>query len=144
MSNHFLYTNPRSSVGAFGSTTSVTNGDWDSAIDISTPYRLGGPGIESRDGEIFCTSLDRYRDLPILLYSGYRSLSWGKSGSRGVLTTHPILTSRMRMYKSVLLPPLCAFIGTVRVTFTFLFTITNNQLFSNKRGKVNSSLKYIL
>jgi len=59
MSNHFLYTSPHSSVGAFRSTTLVTKGDWDSAIGISTPYKLGGPGIKSRDGEIFCTSLDR-------------------------------------------------------------------------------------
>jgi hypothetical protein len=44
----------------------------DSAVGIATGYGLGGPGIESRWGEIFRTCPDRPWGLPSLLYSGYR------------------------------------------------------------------------
>jgi hypothetical protein len=71
---------------------------------IATRYGLEGPGIESRWGEIFRTYPDRLRGPPSLLYSGYRVFT-GRKGGRGVmLTTHPLLVSRLR--KSWAIPPL--------------------------------------
>jgi hypothetical protein len=42
-----------------------------SSVGIATRYGLDGSGIESRWGEIFCTSPDRPWGPPILLYNGY-------------------------------------------------------------------------
>ena len=47
-------------------------------VGIATAYGLDGPGIESRWGEIFCTSPDRPLGLPSLLYNGYRVFPGGK------------------------------------------------------------------
>ena len=43
-----------------------------SVVVIATAYGLDGPGIESRWGEIFRTSPDRFWGPPSLLYNGYR------------------------------------------------------------------------
>jgi hypothetical protein len=51
----------------------------DSVVSIATPYRLEGPGIESRWGEIFRTYPDRLRGPPSLLYSGTGSFPWVKA-----------------------------------------------------------------
>ena len=45
---------------------------------IATAYRLDGPGIESRWGEIFRTSPDRPWGPPSLLFNGYRVFPGGK------------------------------------------------------------------
>jgi hypothetical protein len=50
----------------------------DSVVDIANSYGLGGPGIESRWGEVFSTSPDRPWGPPNLLYSGYRVFPEGK------------------------------------------------------------------
>ena len=48
-------------------------------LNISrTAYGLDGPGIESRWGEVFRTSLDRPWGPPSLLYNGYRVFPGGK------------------------------------------------------------------
>jgi hypothetical protein len=44
----------------------------DSSVGIATRYRLDGPGIESRWGEIFRTRADRTWGPPIILYNRYR------------------------------------------------------------------------
>ena len=49
-----------------------------SVVGKATAYGLGGPGIESRWGEIFRTIPDRPWDPHILLYSGYRVFPGGK------------------------------------------------------------------
>ena len=49
-----------------------------SLVGFSTGYWLGGPGIESRWGEIFRTCPDRPWDPPSLLYNGYRVFTGGK------------------------------------------------------------------
>ena len=49
-----------------------------SSVGIVTDYRLGGPGIESRWGEIFRTCPDRPWGPPSLLYNGYRVFPGGK------------------------------------------------------------------
>jgi len=49
-----------------------------SSVGITTGYRLGGPGIESRLGEILRTSPDRPWGPPSLLYNGYRVSPGGK------------------------------------------------------------------
>jgi hypothetical protein len=49
-----------------------------SSVGIATDYGPGGPVIESRWGEIFCTYPDRPWGPPSLLYSGYRVFPGGK------------------------------------------------------------------
>ena len=49
-----------------------------SVVGIATAYGLHGPGIESRWGEIFRNSPDRYWGPPSLLYNGYRVFPGGK------------------------------------------------------------------
>jgi hypothetical protein len=67
-------------------------------------YRLEGPGIESRWGDIFRTYPDRLRGPSSLLYNGYRVFPGGKSGRGVMLTAHPLLVPRLR--KSWAIPPL--------------------------------------
>ena len=50
----------------------------DSSVGIATGYGLGGPGIESRLGEIFRTCPDWLWGPPSLLYNGYRVFPGGK------------------------------------------------------------------
>ena len=50
----------------------------DSSVGIATGYGLDGPGIESRQGEIFRTSPDRPWGPPNLLYNGYWVFPVGK------------------------------------------------------------------
>jgi hypothetical protein len=54
-----------------------------SSVGIATDYRLDGPGIESRWGEIFRTRPDRPWGSPSLLYTGYRVLPRGKAAGPG-------------------------------------------------------------
>ena len=62
-----------------------------SVVGIATGYRLDGPGIESRWGEIFRTCPDRPWGPPSLLYSGYRVFPGLKSGRVVRLTPHHLL-----------------------------------------------------
>jgi len=62
-----------------------------SVVGIATDYRLDGPGIDSRWGEIFRTCPDRSWGTPSLLYNGYRVFPWVKSGRCVTLTPHPLL-----------------------------------------------------
>jgi hypothetical protein len=79
-------------------------GSRDSVVGIATRYRLGGPGIETRWGEIFCTYPDWLRGPPSLLYNGYRVYHRVKDGRGVMLTTHPLLVPRLR--ESWAIPPL--------------------------------------
>jgi hypothetical protein len=72
-------------------------GSRDSVVSVATRYWLGGPGIESRWGEIFRTYPDRLRGPPSLLYNGYRVFPEGKGGRGVMLTTHPLL-ERVQLY----------------------------------------------
>ena len=45
---------------------------WDSSVAIATRYKLDGPGIDSRWGEIFRTRSERPRGPSSLLYNGHR------------------------------------------------------------------------
>jgi hypothetical protein len=49
-----------------------------SSVGIATCYRLDGPGIKSRWGEIFRTCPDRSWGPHSLLYNGYRVIPGGK------------------------------------------------------------------
>jgi hypothetical protein len=60
--------------------------------------------INSRWGKIFRTYPDRLRGPPSLLCNGYRVFPGGKGGRGVMLTTHPLLVSRLR--KSWATPPL--------------------------------------
>jgi hypothetical protein len=68
----------------------------DSVVGIATRYGLGGPGIESRWGEIFRNYPDRLRGPLSLLYNGYRVFPGGKGGRGVMLTTRPLLVPRLR------------------------------------------------
>jgi hypothetical protein len=71
--------------------------DRDSKVGIATRYGFGGPGIESRWGEVFRFRPDRPWGPPSLLYSGYRVTLPGVNRSGGVvLTSHPRPASRLR------------------------------------------------
>ena len=49
------------------------------SVGIATRYRLEGPGIEPREGEIFRNRSDRPWDPPNLLYIGYWIIPGGKA-----------------------------------------------------------------
>jgi hypothetical protein len=67
-----------------------------SVVGTATRYGLEGPGIESRWGEIFRIYPDRLRGPPSVLYNGYRVFPGGKGGRGVMLTTHPLLVTRLR------------------------------------------------
>ena len=69
---------------------------------------LDGPGIESRWGEIFCTSPYRSWDPTSLLYNGYRGFSGVKSGRGVTLTPHPLVVPWSWKGRAIPLLPLCA------------------------------------
>jgi hypothetical protein len=52
---------------------------WDSSVGIAIRYGLDSPGIESRQGDIFCTHSDWPWGPPILLYNGHCVFSRGKA-----------------------------------------------------------------
>jgi len=79
-----------------------------SAVGIATGYRLDGPGIESRWGEIFRTCPDRPWGPPSLLYNGYRVFPEVKSGRGVTLTPHPFLVPWSRKSRAIPLLPLWA------------------------------------
>jgi len=54
----------------------------DISAGIATSYGLGGPGIESRWGEIFHTCPERPWGLPSLLYNGHQVFPGGKERPR--------------------------------------------------------------
>jgi hypothetical protein len=61
-------------------------------VSIATRYGMGGQGIESRWGEIFCTLSDRPWGPPTPLYDAYRvSFPGVKRPGRGV--DHPLPSS---------------------------------------------------
>jgi hypothetical protein len=96
----------------------------DSVFRIATRYGLEGPGIESRWGEIFRTYPDWLWGPPSLLYNGYRVFPGGKGGQGVMLTTHPLLVSRLR--KSRAIPPLTLWVllGLLRGSLYPLLYIT--------------------
>jgi hypothetical protein len=51
----------------------------DSSVGVATLYGIGGPGIESRWGDIFPTSPERPCGPPSLLYDGYQVFHGGKA-----------------------------------------------------------------
>ena len=65
-------------------------GSRDSALGIATRYGLGGPGIESRWGEIFRNSPDRLRGPPSLQYNGYRVFPGSKTSGAWLCPPTPI------------------------------------------------------
>ena len=103
-----------------------------SSVGIATRYRMDGPGIESRWGEIFRARPDRPWGPSSLLYSGYRvSFPGVKRPGRGV--DHPLpfsaeVKERVELY---IYPPLWAFVACYRVNFTFLYRLLIFFLFRN-------------
>jgi hypothetical protein len=67
-----------------------------SSVGISTGYRLDGPGIEFRVGEIFRTCPNRPWGPPSLLYNGYRAFPGVESGRSVTLTLTPLLVPRSK------------------------------------------------
>jgi hypothetical protein len=63
-----------------------------SSFGIATRYRLDGPGIESRWGEIFLTHPNRPWVPPSLLYNGYR-FSFTSLNRLGSKVNHPPTSS---------------------------------------------------
>ena len=70
-----------------------------SLVGTATRYGLGGPGIESRWGEIFRTRPARPWGLPNLLYNGYRVLPGGKAA--GAWCWPPTPPSKRRGHERV-------------------------------------------
>jgi hypothetical protein len=50
-----------------------------SSVGIVTDYRVDGPGMKTRWGEIFRTHPDRHWGPPSLLYNGYQVYPGGKT-----------------------------------------------------------------
>ena len=66
------------------------NVDRDISVGIATRYRLEGPGIESRWGEIFHTCPDRPWGPTSLLYNGCQIFPGGKAAGAWRLPYIPI------------------------------------------------------
>jgi hypothetical protein len=99
------HTNARIDKAVFNNLPSLPpTGSRDSIVSTATRYVLGGPGVESRWGEIFHPYPDRLRGPPSLLYNGYGAFPGGKGGRGVMVTTHPLLAQRLR--KSWAIPPL--------------------------------------
>jgi hypothetical protein len=75
-------------------------------VGIVTGYKLDGPGIESRWGEIFCTCPDQPWGPPSLLYNGYRVFPGVKRGLGVTLTPPPLLVPWSRTNRAIPLLPL--------------------------------------
>jgi len=102
-----------------------------SVVGIVTGYRLDGPGIESRWGEIFCTCPDRPWGPPSLLYNGYRVFPWGKQRPERDADPSPLLVPWS--WKSRAIPLLPQSLSACTwVTFTFYLHIQHFDIvFSN-------------
>jgi hypothetical protein len=78
-------------------------------VSIAIRYRLDGPRIESRWGEVLRTRADQARgpSSPLYVYDGYR-LFPGELNDRGVvLTIHPHRAPRLKQERnSTSTPPL--------------------------------------
>jgi hypothetical protein len=77
----------------------------DSVVGIATRYGLGGPGNESRWGEIFRTRVDRPWGPPSLLYNRYRVFPGGRVARGMALTTHPHLAPMLKKENSYISTP---------------------------------------
>jgi hypothetical protein len=104
----------------------------DSSVGIATGYRLDGPGILSRWGQV-----SSHPSRPTLgptqpPVQWELGLSRGKSGRGVMLTTYPLLASRSRKGRSIPLSTLWACSGLKRECFTF--TILKSD-FSRNRCK---------
>jgi len=105
---------------------------WDNAVSIVPRYRLDGPGIEPRwggGGEIFRNLPDWFWGLPSLLYNGYWVFPRGKVRPRHGID-HPTPSSaevkeRVKLYTTLPLIPLWAFVACSRVNFTLLLLPQN-------------------
>jgi len=86
----------------------------DSSVGIANRYRLDGPGIESRWGEIYRTRPNWPWGSPSLLYNGYRVFP----GAR-LWPPTPMYGRGWRKSRAIHLLPLWAFVARSRVNFTF-------------------------
>ena len=94
----------------------------DSSVDIVTRYRLDGPGIKSRWGEIFPTCPGGSCNRPSLPYNGYLVFTGVKRPERGI--DHPPPSSaevkeRAQLYIYSPSGPSCSVLG-----WTLYFTVT--------------------
>jgi len=91
----------------------------DSSAVITTRYGLGGPGIESRRGEIFRIRPDRPWGPPSLLYNRYRIFPGGKATGAWRWPSSAEVKERVELY--IYLLPLWAFVACFRVNISFTF-----------------------
>jgi hypothetical protein len=97
----------------------------DSSVGTATGYKLDGPGIESRLGEIFCIRPDRPWGPLSLLYNGYRVFPGGLAA--GADADHPpLLAPRSRISRAIPLLPLWAFGACYRAN-VFYFCLYNKS-----------------
>ena len=107
----------------------------DRSVSIVTGYRLDGPGIESRGGEIFRTCPDRPWVPPSLLYNGYQVFPGGKSGRFVKLTSHPVLVPWPWKGRAIPLLPL----WTVRPLHSLSAWTSVHFIFCQNPGALRSS-----
>ena len=109
-----------------------------SVVGIATGYGLGGPGIESRWGEIFRTCTNRPWGPPSLLYNRYRVFPGGKERpGRDADPSHPSsavvkkgysYTSTPPMGRTACTEPQCLYKGALSATKLIQLNNIENQL----------------
>jgi len=105
-----------------------------SSVGIATGYRLDGPGLNPRGGEIFRTYRDRPWGPPSLLYNGYRVFPRSKERPGRDADHHPLLVPWSRKNSAIpLLPlwtvrPVTSLSTCTKVHFTFFLLCTWNNI----------------
>ena len=104
-----------------------------SSVGTANVYRLEGPGIECRWGEIFRTCPDRPWGPPSLLYKGYRVLPGGKERPGRDADPSPLLVPWARKSRAIPQLPLRAvrpvqsLSACTRVHFAFFMQDFHNE-----------------
>ena len=93
---------------------------WDSVVGIVTCYRLGGQGIKSWWGDIFCSHTYRLWHLPSLLYNVYQISFLGVKHSGHDIDHPPPSSAEVKERVEIFLYfCLRAFMACYMVNFTF-------------------------
>jgi hypothetical protein len=101
--------------------------DWDRVAGAATQYGLEYRGFEPRwRRKIFSISVQTQQGLPSLLYYGHPASFLGLQRPERVETTQPLLLTGLKTGTVLYVRPLCAYMVSYEVTFTFTHLLSGN------------------